>query len=66
MHRNKTQRLFDHLVGAGEQHRRNGQAERSSGDKVHNQIKLSRLLDRQVGGLRSAQNLIDVVSSAPG
>jgi hypothetical protein len=58
-------RLFDHLVGAGEQHRRNGQAERSGGDKVYHQIKLSRLLDRQVSGLRPAQNLVDKVGSAP-
>src|SRR5262245_20256577 len=44
---------------------RNRQAERPSGDKVHDQIKLSRLLDRDIAGLRPAQNLVGQLGGAP-
>src|SRR5262249_55758665 len=42
--------LFDHLVGAGEQRWRDGQAERLGGDQIDDEIELGRLLDRQVAG----------------
>jgi hypothetical protein len=47
-------RLFDHLVGAGEQRRRHLDAERLRGGQIDNQLELGRLLDRKVGGLRPA------------
>jgi hypothetical protein len=53
--------LFDHLVGAGEQSRRYGDPKRFSSDQVDDKIELGRLLDRQIGGLRAAQYLVDVV-----
>jgi hypothetical protein len=34
MHRNKTQTLFDHLIGAAEQRRWHGEAERLSGRQI--------------------------------
>ena len=46
--------LFDHLVSAAEQHRRHLDAERPRGPEIDNQIKLGRLLDRDVGGFRPA------------
>src|SRR5262245_65496702 len=49
MHRSKHGILFDHLVGAGEQRRRNFDAERLGRGQVHNEIEFGRLLDRAVG-----------------
>jgi hypothetical protein len=45
---------FDHLVGAGEQRRRNVEAERFRGRQVHDEIKFGRLLDWNVGWLSAA------------
>src|SRR5262245_42175334 len=53
------------LVGAGEQRRWHGEAERFGSDQVDNQIELGRLFNRKVGGFCSAQNLVDIVASAP-
>ena len=42
---------FDHLVSAGEDRRRNRQAERLGGIEVDHQLNLYHLLDRQIAGL---------------
>src|SRR5262249_21062484 len=52
---------FNHLVGAGKQCGRNGQAERFGCLRVDDQQKLGRKLDRQVGGLGAFQNFCDEV-----
>ena len=57
--------LFDHLVGAGEQRRRHFQANRLRHDQVNDEVELGRLLDRDVGSLGPAQNLVDIVTGAP-
>src|SRR6516164_2309741 len=50
--------LFDDLVGAREQCARDGEAKRLRGLKIDHKVKLGRLLDRNVGWLRAAQNLV--------
>ena len=45
---------FDHLVGAGEQRQRHGEAERLGGGEVDDPIKFGRLFDRDVGRLGAA------------
>src|ERR1700737_4463682 len=64
IHRSKITSLFDNLVGAGEQLRRHVDAERLGSSEIDDEIEFGWLLDRNVTGLRPAQNLIDVVSSA--
>ena len=49
--------LFDHLVGKHEYVMRNSKPERFGGLEIDDEIEFGRLLDRQVAGLRPAQNL---------
>src|SRR5262249_59549562 len=55
----------DRPGSAGEQCRRHGETERSRRNQVDDQIKLGRLLDRKIGRLCPAQNLIDIVGGTP-
>src|SRR5260370_17367772 len=51
---------FDDLVGAGEDRWRHTEAERLGGLEIDHQLEFSRLLDRQVSGLRALEALPDV------
>src|SRR5262245_19090089 len=56
--------LFDHLVGAREKRRRNGEAECLDGLQVDDRLVLGRRLHRQVAGFLALKNA-DVVGRAP-
>src|SRR5262249_38656884 len=51
---------FDDLVGAGEDHRRDSESERSSRLEIDDQFELGRLLDRQIGGFGAFKDPSDV------
>jgi len=55
-------RLFDHLVGAGEQCRRHGQTQRLRGLEVEYQLELGRLLHRQIGGFLALEETTGVLA----
>src|SRR6516162_8536879 len=56
---------FDHLVGAGEQRGRHGQAECPSRRHIDREIELGRLLDWYIGWLCPAKYFFDIIASAP-
>ena len=53
--------LFDHLVGAGQQPRRNGQRERFGGPQVNDQLELGRRLHGKLARLGALEDLVDVI-----
>src|SRR5262245_66573739 len=57
--------LFDHLVGAREQRRRNCEAERLCSLEVDYQLVLVRRLHREVGRLLTFKNAVDVIGRLP-
>jgi hypothetical protein len=59
-----SRRIIDHLVGAGEQHRRNCEAKRLGGLEIDRENEIDRLLDRQVGGL-CPQTALAAAAPAP-
>ena len=56
MHRSK--KLFDHLVGAGEQRRWHGETECLGGLQIDYQLVLGRQLHRKVGRLLALEDAI--------
>ena len=52
---------MDDFVGSGEQHWRDGDAERCGGLQVNHQIKFLRPLDRQVARFGTVQNPTDTI-----
>jgi len=56
---------FDDFVRGSEQRRWNGEAERGCRLDVNGKIKLGRLLNRNVAGLCSMQNLVNHVGRSP-
>src|SRR3974377_743448 len=65
-HRSERSLLLDHLVGAGEHRPGNGKTERLGALQVDDKLEFGRLLDRNVGRLRPAQNLVGDPGGAAG
>src|SRR5262245_2090193 len=55
---------FDQVIGTREQYARQCEAERLSGGDVNDQFKLHRLFDGHIGGLCSAEDFVDQLTSA--
>src|SRR3974377_1000931 len=56
---------LDYLVGAQQERFRDREAEGLGGGQIDDELEFGRLLDRDVGGLRPTQNLVDEVGGAP-
>jgi hypothetical protein len=57
--------LFDQFVGANEQRRRDGYADRLRGLEVDDEIEFGGLLHRKIAGLLTAKNSISVFRHSP-
>src|SRR6516164_538012 len=53
-------RLINDLVGTGEDCRRDGKAERSRSIEIDGQPEFTGRLDRQIGGMRAPEDLVDL------
>src|SRR2546430_885297 len=58
-------RSFDHLVGAQQERFWNRETKHLGGRKIQDEIEFGRLLDRKVGRLGTAENLIHELGGAP-
>jgi hypothetical protein len=56
---------FDHLIGAQQERVWDRQPDRFGGCQIDDQIEFGRLLDRDIAGLRPAQNLVGQLGVAP-
>src|SRR5215216_361123 len=61
----QTGSLFDHLVGAGEQGRRHGEAEGLGRFDIDDELEFRGLLNRQIGGFCTLQDAIKIGCCAP-
>jgi len=65
MARTSGKRLFDDLIGSGEQQRRDRQAQTLCSGQVDHQPKDGGLLDWEFGGRSPPQDSVDVAGSLP-
>src|SRR5262249_32606308 len=61
----QTELLFDHLVGAGENRIRHGQAEGLGGLEIDDELEPGRQLDRQLARLGTIEDAIDIGGRTP-
>src|SRR5262245_29207524 len=54
---------FDHLVGAGEKRRRDGEADRLGDLEVDHQLEFVRSLNREIGGLGALENASNILDA---